>query len=80
MNNGSPASPQGLIQGFLSRLRFPQLFVVLAMLFAIDLVVPDVVPFIDELFLGLLTALFASWRKRRTEAAPAPPIKNVTPR
>lgn len=69
------------------RLRFPQLFGTLLVLFLIDLVVPDLIPFADEILLGGLTALVGL--VRRPEAAPAasvpptppekPPIKNVTP-
>jgi len=47
------------------RLRFPTLFLVALTLFAIDMVVPDPIPFVDEILLGLGTLLFASWRKRR---------------
>ena len=54
-----------LVVGFLSRLRFPVLFVVTAVAFVLDLVVPDVIPFADEIALGLMAALLASWRKRR---------------
>ncbi|HEX4953530.1 MAG TPA: DUF6116 family protein [Thermoanaerobaculia bacterium] len=80
MNPADPALRQGLLQRFLARLRFPQLFVVFAVLLAFDLIVPDFVPFIDELLLGLATALFASWKSRRRGAEPPPPpIKNVTP-
>ncbi len=34
---------------FASRLRFPQLFAVVLGLFLLDLFVPDVIPFFDEL-------------------------------
>ena len=27
--------------------------------------VPDVIPFVDELLLGLMTLLLAAWKKRR---------------
>ena len=47
----------------LARLRFPKLFLLTAVLFAIDLVVPDVVPFVDELLLGLSTLLLGSLRR-----------------
>jgi hypothetical protein len=53
------------VLGFLSKLSFPRLFAVTAALFAIDLVVPDVIPFADELLLGLGTLVLASWRKRK---------------
>ena len=46
------------------RLRFPQLFALTAGLFLVDLIIPDPIPFADELLLGLLTLLFASWRAK----------------
>lgn len=46
-----------------ARLRFPVLLVMTAGLFAFDVVLPDGIPFVDELILGLLTALLASWKK-----------------
>jgi hypothetical protein len=52
----------------LARLRFPVLFLISAGLFAIDLVVPDFIPFADEVLLGLATALLASWPTRRVPA------------
>lgn len=52
-----------------ARLRFPTLFLITASLFVADLVVPDVIPLVDEVLLGLGTALLASWRAR---ARPAP--------
>jgi len=51
--------------GFLSKLSFPKLFVVSAAIFVLDLLVPDVLPFADEILLGLGTLLIASFRKRR---------------
>jgi hypothetical protein len=48
------------------------LFVIAAGLFVVDLAVPDLIPFTDEVLLGLGTALLASWRKRHVDAS-APP-------
>ncbi len=48
---------------YLGRLRSPYLFVLVATLFVADLIIPDVIPFIDEILLGLLTLLLAR-RKR----------------
>jgi hypothetical protein len=50
-------------------LRFPALFLLFALATAVDLVVPDVVPFLDEIGLALLTLLFGLWRERH----PRPP-------
>lgn len=54
----------GPVLVFAQRLRFPTLFFVTAGLFALDLVVPDFIPFIDELLLGLSTLLLANWKRR----------------
>jgi hypothetical protein len=54
---------------FLSRLRFPVLFGIAAICLVLDLLLPDVIPLADEVLLALLTALLASWRKRRGPAA-----------
>lgn len=52
-------------------------------LFLIDLAVPDALPFIDEIVLGILAVLLARWQSRRTPPTPAPAEKpgekNVTP-
>jgi hypothetical protein len=69
------------IEGVASRLKFPQLLTVVAVLFVVDLLVPDLIPFADEILLGLATALFALWREPAPAAEPPrPPEKNVTPR
>jgi len=61
-----------LLPRALSRLRHPHLFVLLLALFLVDLVVPDFIPFLDELVLAVLTVLLGSWR-RPSEEGPAPP-------
>jgi len=47
----------------LAQLRFKNLFLLTATLLLIDLVIPDFIPFVDEILLGLLTMLFWSWRR-----------------
>jgi len=47
-------------------LRFPRLALVTAGLFVADVLVPDFIPFIDEILLGLATLLLANLRRRRT--------------
>lgn len=55
---------------FFGKLSYPRLFALAAALFAIDVVIPDFVPFADELLLGLGTLLLANWKKRKDPAAP----------
>jgi len=67
------STPLGWLVSRAARLRFPKLFALTAVLFAIDLLVPDFVPFADEVLLGLATALLGSWRARgRSRPADAP--------
>ena len=62
---------------WVGRLSYPRLFMVTAALFALTLLIPDPIPFVDELLLGLGTLLLANW-KRRGGPGPAgdgrPPI------
>ena len=46
------------------RLRYPTLFAITAALFLLDLLVPDIIPLVDEILLGLATLLFANWKER----------------
>jgi len=45
-------------------MRYPQLFLILLGLFCVDLFIPDPIPFVDEIMLGLLTVLFGMLRER----------------
>lgn len=49
---------------WVGRLSYPRLFLVTAVLFVLDVIIPDVIPFADELLLGLGTLLLANWKKR----------------
>lgn len=80
-----------LALGWFARLRFPTLLAIAGVLFAVNLVVPDLVPFVDEILLGLVTLILANWKKRDgdrsdqvTRQAPREPIDveatDVTPR
>ena len=55
---------------FASRLRYPTLFKIVAALFLVDLVVPDVVPFYDEILLALATLLLGSFKQRSRRSEP----------
>ena len=43
------------VMAFLGRLKYPQLFKLTALLFAVDMLIPDMIPFVDELLLGMTT-------------------------
>lgn len=64
----------GLVTRFAAGLRYPTLFGLVAALFIIDLIVPDLIPFIDEILLALGTLLLGSLRRRR-----APPLEPDPP-
>lgn len=70
----------GLLQRYAARLRYPYLFALVAAVFFVDLVVPDVIPFADEIVLGLLTVLLGRLRRKESEPeGERPATKNVTP-
>lgn len=71
-----------LLGRFATRLKFPQLFAFTAALFLLDLVIPDLIPFADEILLGLATLLLGTMKAEPgTPTGPVdkPPIKDVTP-
>lgn len=76
----------GLLERIADRIDTRHLALVVGVLFAVDFVVPDPLPFIDEIILGSLTILLARWQSRPKVQEPAedpayskPPPKNVTP-
>ncbi len=54
----------GILMRWASRLRFPWLLLITAVLFVLNLFIPDVLPLADELIMGLVTVLLASLRKK----------------
>jgi len=74
-----PISPflNALVQRFAPRVKHPLLFLAVLVLFVVDLLIPDLIPFIDEVMLGLLSVLLGSWRARRepgpSDSPPAVP-------
>ena len=67
---------QGVIRQFLSRLRFPQLFLLLVALFTVDVITPDPIFLIDEAILGVLAVMLGMWRSRDDRESE---MKNITP-
>jgi len=57
--------PRALIAIFLNfanQLKFRNLFLIVTGLFFADLLIPDFIPFIDEIILGLLAIILANWK------------------
>lgn len=54
---------------FARKLRFPTLFLLTLSLFVLNVLIPDPLPFIDEILLALGSLLFAAWR-RKPDASP----------
>ena len=50
---------------YANRLRFRSLFLIVITLFVIDLLVPDFVPLVDEILLGLLAVILGNWKKEK---------------
>ena len=70
----------GIMGRLLGRLRFPQLFAVLAGLLLLDLILPDPIPLLDEMILAVLTLAVGSFRVRDADPFVKPPEKDITPR
>lgn len=62
-------NPVSVIELFLKnadQLKFKNLFFLVVSLFLIDLLIPDFIPFIDEIMLGLLAIILANWKEGKT--------------
>ncbi len=56
--------------GWAGKLRFPTLFAITVVLFTVSMLLPDPIPFLDEILFGLGTLLLASWKKRKQPIDP----------
>jgi len=64
----------GMLPKMVRGLRFPQLFVLTFALFILDVLIPDLIPFIDEILLALASLLLASWKKTPPASGSGPVI------
>ncbi len=68
---------------WLGKLSHPRLFLVMAILFVFDMLIPDFIPFVDEILLAMATLLLARIKKK-TPAAPRaddrPPVEGSATR
>ena len=63
-------NPRALITLFLAfanQLKFKNLFLIVIGLFTLDLFIPDFIPLIDEIILGLLAILLANWKDEKKQ-------------
>jgi cadmium resistance protein CadD (predicted permease) len=61
---------------FASQLRFRNLFLVVIGLFFFNLLIPDFIPLIDEIMLGLLAIVLGSWKSERKKQKEENQIEN----
>jgi len=70
-------APQQKTVGWFTRwasgLRFPTLLAVIGSLFVLDVMIPDLIPFVDEILLGLFTVLLTMIKRKRPAAIPDEP-------
>ena len=55
---------------YLESLRFPWLMLITLVLFFVNLFIPDAIPFVDEILLGLIAALLARLKRKKPENTP----------
>ena len=65
-----PSPLTGPFLAYASRLRFPTLFKITLGIFLLDLMIPDFIPFADEILLGLGALILSNWRKPEDEQRP----------
>ena len=54
-----------MILSYADKLKYKNLFLMTLFLFIVDFIVPDMIPMIDEIILGLLAIILANWKKER---------------
>ena len=54
---------------YAAELRYPKLLALTVGLFVLDLLIPDLIPWIDEILLGLVSLLLAGLKQRRKNGA-----------
>lgn len=59
----------GIFLRWAGGLRFPIVFALTFAIFIVNVFVPDVIPFVDEIILGLIAILLANWKKKPVEQA-----------
>ena len=79
MSKSTRSPVQEIVGSLVGRLKYPWVFVVLAVVFIADTIIPDPIPFVDEIMLALLTFLVGTWRTRRKGASEAVEVSPTSP-
>ena len=61
-------SPLNVLLAFADKLRFRNLFLLTLCLLLLDLLVPDMLPMLDEIILGLIAIILANLKKDNAES------------
>lgn len=59
------------------KLRFPTLFKITGVLFVCSVLLPDPIPLLDEILLGMSTIVLANWKHRKDPAVIDSPDNRV---
>jgi hypothetical protein len=59
---------QNRLLQYAAELRYPKLLALTLAVFVADLIFPDAIPFVDEILLGLVSLVLATWRQRKPRA------------
>ncbi len=60
-----PNITKGLVEQHATKLRFPILLGITGTLFVLDFFIPDFIPFVDEILLGLATVILSRFKTRK---------------
>lgn len=55
---------RNVVKRYTESLRFPSLALLTAVVFVLDLFIPDIIPFADEVILGLLLAVLSRLKRK----------------
>ncbi len=61
-----PNITKGMLEQHATKLRFPILLGITGTLFVLDFLIPDFIPFVDEILLGLATVILSRLKTRKT--------------
>lgn len=68
-------SPIGPFLEFANRLKFKNLFLLITALLIIDLLIPDMIPMLDEIILGILAIVLGNLKKKASGEKTGPVIE-----